>query len=97
MSVATVAFNAFMEWAECTPPSEWPDGLVQVLEQMAETPCMIEAAGFQEAMTLIHAFGAASRHLRTPARRIGASCQALFQSLAVMEEWQTRARTLLGD
>ncbi|MGW4031647.1 hypothetical protein ACWEFL_20440 [Streptomyces sp. NPDC004838] len=95
MSVATVAFDAFMEWAESTPRSEWPDGLVQVLEQMAESPCGIGAAAFQEAMTLIHTFGASSRHLRVPARRIGTSCQTLFQSFAGLEERRTRAVRLL--
>ncbi|MEU3601825.1 hypothetical protein ABZ714_24355 [Streptomyces sp. NPDC006798] len=91
MNVAASALNAFMEWAEATPRGQWPDGLTDVLRQLVEAPSETGPVDFQEAMSLMHTFGASSRLLRAPARRIGASFQTLFGYLAVMEEWRTTA------
>ncbi|UUU35621.1 hypothetical protein JIX56_40425 [Streptomyces sp. CA-210063] len=96
MGVAVGAFGAFLEWAADTPRSEWPDGAAEVLDQVATASPEMQTAtiGFQEVMALINMFGASSRHLRGPARRIGKSLQTMFRSVAVLEEWQGRAEAI---
>ncbi|MEU6863856.1 hypothetical protein ABZ924_11365 [Streptomyces sp. NPDC046876] len=96
MQAVVVAFGHFLEWARHTPRREWPDGVEGVLDQVVSTSLEIRTAavGFQEVMGLINMFGAASRHLRGPARRIGGSLQMLFGSVAALEEWQDVALEL---
>ncbi|MEV5885740.1 hypothetical protein AB0L74_23990 [Streptomyces sp. NPDC052020] len=88
MGASIVAFRAFLEWAGSTPRSEWPEGADGVLEQVAMAPWEVQAAAgsFQEVMAMINLFGASSRQLRRPARRISTSLQTIFQSVSVLEE-----------
>jgi hypothetical protein len=96
MGAGVGAFGAFLEWAADTPRSEWPDGTAEVLDQVATASPEMQTMtiGFQEVMALINLFGASSRHLRGPARRIGRSLQTMFRSVAVLEEWQGKAEAI---
>ncbi|MFC8898956.1 hypothetical protein [Streptomyces cinereoruber] len=96
MGTGVGAFRAFLAWAEETPRSEWPQGAEDVLEQIATSAWGIQAetASFQEGMALINMVGAASRHLRKPARRVITSFQTIFQSVAVLEDLQKTAVAL---
>ncbi|MEV7543740.1 hypothetical protein [Streptomyces sp. NPDC089915] len=96
MQFAVVAFGAFLEWAANTPRSEWPEGVTGFLDQVVGTSGDIETAtgGYREAMALMELFATSSRHLRRPVRRIGASLQTLFRSVAVFEEWRDTAEEL---
>ncbi|MEV0120519.1 hypothetical protein AB0I16_03005 [Streptomyces sp. NPDC050703] len=96
MGASFGAFRAFLEWAGGTPRSEWPEGAEGVLEQFASAPWEVQAAAgsFQEVMALIDMFGASSRQLRRPARRITTSLQALLRSISVLEELQVLAVAL---
>ncbi|KOT60080.1 MULTISPECIES: hypothetical protein [Streptomyces] len=90
MGASVVAFRAFLEWAGNTPRREWPEGAEEVLEQVAMAPLEVQAAAgsFQEVMALIDMFGASSRQLRRPTRRITTSLQTIFRSVSVLEELQ---------
>lgn len=96
MGSSVVAFRAFLEWAGNTPRCEWPEGAEGVLEQVAMAPMEVQAAAgsFQEVTALINMFGASSRHLRRPARRITAALQAMLRSVSVLEELQGLAVAL---
>ncbi|EKX67556.1 hypothetical protein PV416_06605 [Streptomyces ipomoeae] len=96
MGAGVGAFGAFLEWAADTPRGEWPDGTAEVLDQVATASPEMQTMtiGFQEVMALINLFGASSRHLRGPARRIGKSLQTMFRSVAVLEEWQGKAEAI---
>ncbi|WP_031049132.1 hypothetical protein [Streptomyces sp. NRRL F-5650] len=96
MGAGVGAFGAFLEWAADTPRGEWPDGTLEILNQVATASPDMQTVtiGFQEVMALINLFGASSRHLRGPARRIGRSLQTLFRSVTVLEEWQGRAEAI---
>ncbi|MEU0687994.1 hypothetical protein [Streptomyces uncialis] len=96
MRVASVGFTACLEWAANTPRDEWPASTPGLLDQIIETSFELrsEAVGFQEVITLIDMFGASSRCLRGPARRICGSLRTLFRSFAVLEEWRVMAVAL---
>ncbi|GGX09831.1 hypothetical protein [Streptomyces noursei] len=96
MKACAVAFGAFLEWAGNTPRAEWPDGVAEVLDDVAREFSTIGTAvvEFHEVMALINMFGASGRQLRGPARRIGTSLQTMFQSVTVLEEWQGMAAAL---
>ncbi|MEU5236576.1 hypothetical protein ACH4UR_23905 [Streptomyces lydicus] len=96
MEASVGALRIFLEWAGSTPRSEWPEGAEEVLEQVAMGPWEVQAtvASFEEAMALINMFGAASRQLRRPARRMLTSFQTIFQSVSVLEELQGMAVAL---
>ncbi|MEU7320792.1 hypothetical protein ABZ682_09535 [Streptomyces griseoviridis] len=96
MKAASVGFGAVLEWAAAMPREEWPDGFEGVLDDVVTTcsGLQFDSAAFQEILTLINLFGASSRHLRRPARRIGTSFKTMFASMAVLEEWQGTALTL---
>ncbi|MCX5386269.1 hypothetical protein [Streptomyces sp. NBC_00083] len=90
------ALRSFLEWTGSVPRSEWPEGAEEVLEQMVMAAWEVRGlpASFQEGVALINMLGAASRHLRRPARRITTSLQTLFRSVAVLEELQGIAAAL---
>ncbi|MFI6471159.1 hypothetical protein ACIBL5_13010 [Streptomyces sp. NPDC050516] len=96
MAAGVGAFGAFLEWVGNTPRDEWPDNVVEILDDVAAVSLEVRTAAleFQEVMAVIDMFGAFSRQLRGPARRIGASLQAMFRSVAVFEEWQGVAMAL---
>ncbi|MFE3547696.1 hypothetical protein ACFXN2_03375 [Streptomyces kronopolitis] len=96
MGAGVGAMRVFLEWADSTPRSEWPEGADGLLEQIVMGPWEVQAtaAAFQEGMALIDMFGAASRQLRRPARRMVMSFQAIFQSVSVLEELQSMAVAL---
>ncbi|MFJ4869853.1 hypothetical protein [Streptomyces sp. NPDC088757] len=94
MGTGVGAFRAFLAWAEETPRSEWPQGAEDALEQIATWGTQAERASFQEGVALINMIGAASRHLRRPARRVITSFQTIFQSVAVLEDLQKTAVAL---
>ncbi|MCQ8773320.1 hypothetical protein [Streptomyces telluris] len=96
MRVSASAFGAFLEWAGNTPRSQWPDGVAEALDHVVGMSMETQTAAvdLQEALALMNLFGASSRHLRGPARRIGASLQTMFRSVAVLEEWQGMAVAL---
>ncbi|MFH8447091.1 hypothetical protein ACH4D3_38575 [Streptomyces sp. NPDC018026] len=96
MGAGVGAFGAFLDWAADTPRGEWPDGTLEILNQVATASPNMQTVtiGFQEVMALINLFGASSRHLRGPARRIGRSLQTMFRSVTVLEEWQGRAEAI---
>ncbi|WKU43867.1 hypothetical protein Q3V23_07075 [Streptomyces sp. VNUA116] len=96
MMTAAVAFGAFLEWVVNTPRDEWPDDVAGVLEDVARTSSELQTAlaDYQQMMALINMFGASSRQLRGPARRIGTSIQTMFRSVAVLEEWRGLAVAL---
>ncbi|NEY33404.1 hypothetical protein GTU99_14580 [Streptomyces sp. PRKS01-65] len=96
MGASVVAFRAFLEWAGSTPRGEWPQGAEGVLEQVAAAPWEVQAAAgsFQEVMAMIDLFGASSRQLRRPARRITTSLQTIFRSVSVLEELRDLAVAL---
>lgn len=96
MGASVVAFRAFLEWAGSTPRSDWPEGAEGVLEQVAVAPWEVQAAAgsFQEVVAMINMFGASSRQLRRPARRIATSLQTIFQSVSVLEELRDQAVAL---
>ncbi|MFJ4770258.1 hypothetical protein ACIP88_14220 [Streptomyces uncialis] len=96
MQVTSVGFTACLEWAANTPRDEWPASTPGLLDQIIETSFELrsEAVGFQEVITLIDMFGASSRCLRGPARRICGSLRTLFRSFAVLEEWRVMAVAL---
>ncbi|SEP97281.1 hypothetical protein SAMN04487983_1002306 [Streptomyces sp. yr375] len=93
MRAGVIAFGAFLEWAANTPRGEWSDGVAETLDHLAEISADIQtaAADFQEVMALVNLFGTSSRQLRGPARRIGASFQTIFRSVAVLGEWHGTA------
>ncbi|MFC9230798.1 hypothetical protein ACFTZI_17870 [Streptomyces decoyicus] len=97
MGASVVAFRAFLEWAGSTPRGEWPEGAEGALEQVVTAPWEVQAAAgsFQETMALIDMFGASSRQLRRPARRITTSLQTIFRSVSALEELQGLAVVLM--
>lgn len=96
MRIATTGFTACLEWAGSTPRDRWPDSMPGLLDQIIETAFELRSdpVGFQEVITLIDMFGASSRCLRGPARRICGSLRTLFRSFAVLEEWRGMAVAL---
>ncbi|MEU3981131.1 hypothetical protein AB0F77_13580 [Streptomyces sp. NPDC026672] len=96
MGAAAVALRVFLEWAGNTPRSEWPEGADGVLDDVGNATWDVQAAavGFQEGMALIDMFGASSRRLRRPVRRISTSFRIIFQSVSVLEELQDMAVAL---
>ncbi|MGA4846084.1 hypothetical protein ACOBQB_07400 [Streptomyces sp. G5(2025)] len=96
MGASVDALRMFLEWARSTPRAEWPEGADGVLEQVVTAPWEMQAAAepFHEVMALISMFGASSRQLRRPARRITTALQAIFQSVCVLEELQSLAVAL---
>ncbi|MFJ7420586.1 hypothetical protein ACIQXD_18540 [Streptomyces uncialis] len=96
MRIGAIGFTACLEWAGNTPRDEWPDSMPGLLDQLTGTSFELrsDAVGFQEVIALIDMFGASSRYLRGPARRIGTALRTLFRSFAVLEEWQGMAAAL---
>ncbi|MFJ6655686.1 hypothetical protein ACIQNG_04885 [Streptomyces sp. NPDC091377] len=97
MDSASVALKSVLDWASNTPRGAWPDGVEKVLNDVVREPLGVSAAAgeFQAALSAMEMFGASSRHLRGPARRISGSIRAVFKGVAVFEEWQTTAARLL--
>ncbi|OKH93544.1 hypothetical protein [Streptomyces uncialis] len=96
MRIGAIGFTACLEWAGNTPRDEWPDSMPGLLDQLTGTSFELrsDAVGFQEVIALIDMFGASSRNLRGPARRIGTALRTLFRSFTVLEEWQGMAVAL---
>ncbi|MFI1205118.1 hypothetical protein ACH4VR_37810 [Streptomyces sp. NPDC020883] len=96
MGAGVAAFRAFLEWARSTPRCEWPEDAEGVLEQVVTAPWEVQtaAASFQEVVAVIDMFGASSRQLRRPARRITTSLQTIFQVVYALEELQGLAVAL---
>lgn len=51
----------------------------------------LESASVQEGMTMINMLGAASRHMRRPARRITSAFRNMLHSIAMMQELHSKA------
>ncbi|MFD0340182.1 hypothetical protein ACFVH0_16080 [Streptomyces sp. NPDC127117] len=96
MNIAADALSAFLQWARDTPRDEWTDEVDGLLDQVIGTAREVrEAAGsVREVEPLIEMLGMASRQLRRPSRKIGASFQAMLTSLAMFDEWESTARAL---
>ncbi|MFJ9423613.1 hypothetical protein [Streptomyces sp. NPDC101249] len=96
MKAASTGFGAVLDWTAAMPREEWPDGLEAVLDDVIKTASDLrhDTAGFQEVLTVMNLFGASSRHLRVPARRISTSLRTIFGSVTMLEEWQGRALAL---
>ncbi|MBM7168974.1 hypothetical protein JQK87_11205 [Streptomyces sp. G44] len=96
MGASVDALRVFLQWASTTPRAEWPEDTEEVLEQVVAAPWEMQAVAgpFREGVALINMFGASSRQLRRPARRITASLQAIFQSVSVLVELQSLAMAL---
>ncbi|MFG3527490.1 hypothetical protein ACGF8B_12155 [Streptomyces sp. NPDC047917] len=96
MSIAADAMSAFLQWAGDTPRHEWTDEVDGLLDQVIKTAQEVrEAAGsVREVEPLIQMLGMASRQLRRPSRKIGASFRAMLTSLAMFDEWERTALAL---
>ncbi|MGW1968719.1 hypothetical protein ACWCOY_10630 [Streptomyces tubercidicus] len=96
MNVATDALGALLQWARNTPRDEWSEELHGLLDQVIEMAGELRSSadGAQEIVPVVEMFSQASRQLRKPSRKIGASLRAMFGSVAVFEEWERTAREL---
>ncbi|MEL5956414.1 hypothetical protein AADR41_16875 [Streptomyces sp. CLV115] len=96
MNIAADAMSAFLQWARDTPRHEWTDEVDELLDQVIGTAQEVrQAAGsVREVEPLIQMLGMASRQLRRPSRKIGASFQAMLTSLAMFDEWESTALSL---
>ncbi|MFF5104504.1 hypothetical protein [Streptomyces sp. NPDC000134] len=96
LEVGVGALRGFLEWTAGMPRSDWPDGAVDLLDQMVSAHWEAEssAASYQEGIALVGTLGSASRALRRPTRRIIASFRELFRILAVLEELRRAAAAL---
>ncbi|MYX15235.1 hypothetical protein GTY67_17870 [Streptomyces sp. SID8374] len=96
MGASVGALRAFLEWAASTPRRDWPEGVGEMLEQVVTATGEVQdAAGtFQEVMAVISLFGSSSRQLRRPSQQINTSLQAIFRSVAVLDELRGLAMTL---
>ncbi|MFE3947391.1 hypothetical protein ACFXPV_36885 [Streptomyces sp. NPDC059118] len=96
MRITADALSAFLEWARVTPREEWPDEVDELLGQVIRMARDVResAADVQGVEPVIKMLGTASRRLRGPSRKIGASLRAMFTSLAMFDEWESTAREL---
>ncbi|MEU2840593.1 hypothetical protein ABZ776_26435 [Streptomyces sp. NPDC007076] len=96
MRITADALSAFLEWARVTPREEWPDEVDELLGQVIGMARDVResAADVQGVEPVIEMLGTASRRLRGPSRKIGASLRAMFTSLAMFDEWESTAREL---
>ncbi|MER8094471.1 hypothetical protein [Streptomyces goshikiensis] len=93
MCTSCTAFQALLDWLATTPRAEWSEGAEGVLEQIALTDwgAEIESASVQEGMAMINMFGAASRLMRRPVRRITSAFRKMLHSIAMMKELHSKA------
>ncbi|MFI1800202.1 hypothetical protein ACH427_23020 [Streptomyces sp. NPDC020379] len=96
MNAVFDALSVFFQWARKTPRSELPEEVNELLDQVIETSQDIRGAatGAEEIGPVIEMLSMTSRRLRKPSRKIGASIQTIFGSVAVFEEWENTAREL---
>ncbi|GAA2447559.1 hypothetical protein GCM10010433_56530 [Streptomyces pulveraceus] len=96
MRITADALSAFLEWARVTPREEWPDEVDELLGQVIGMARDVResAADVRGVEPVIEMLGMASRRLRGPSRKIGASLRAMFTSLAMFDEWESTAREL---
>ncbi|MEU6926599.1 MULTISPECIES: hypothetical protein [unclassified Streptomyces] len=96
MRITADALSAFLQWARVTPREEWPDEVDELLGQVIGMARDVResAADVQGVEPVIEMLGMASRRLRRPSRKIGASLRAMFTSLAMFDEWESTAREL---
>lgn len=96
MEAGAGALRAFLEWTASTPRRDWPEGAEEALEQVVmATGEVQDAAGtFQEVMAVITLLGSSSRQLRRPSQQINTSLQAMFRSVAVLDELRPLAVAL---
>ncbi|WP_433546546.1 hypothetical protein ACQPZG_16685 [Streptomyces sp. CA-294286] len=96
MRTSADAFRAFLKWASSTPRSEWPEGTEGVLGQFLTAPQAVQdaAGAFQEITAVISMIGSSSRQLRRPSRQINTSLQAIFRSVAVLDDLRDLAMGL---
>ncbi|MER6021270.1 MULTISPECIES: hypothetical protein [Streptomyces] len=93
MRTSYTAFQVFLDWLAATPRAEWPEDAEESLEQIAlmDWGAELESASVQEGMTMINMLGAASRHMRRPARRITSAFRNMLHSIAMMQELHSKA------
>lgn len=81
------------------PLAEGAEGTVQFLESLmttaAETRSSFEEVG--QFASLVEQFGKMAKGFRRPSRQIANDLRALLRSVAVMEEWDSRARRLKSE
>ncbi|EHM27213.1 MULTISPECIES: hypothetical protein [Streptomyces] len=93
MRTSYTAFQVFLDWLAATPRADWPEDAEESLEQIAlmDWGAELESASVQEGMTMINMLGAASRHMRRPARRITSAFRNMLHSIAMMQELHSKA------